>query len=157
LCFATLVKTRWARWAKVGVLRDFLNYDSAVFLNDLGVSIYDLWGRSKYTETLVKAKVDCSGERKSQDFWNIFLYNIMIKTYKISWGTPSRCPTIWDASCNFTSLYHYIIRKCVSKSWTFWYASQSFSWAIYFRCYSKKLQSQNCGNLAQNNKLILPD
>jgi hypothetical protein len=56
----------------------------------------------------------------------------MIKTCKITWGTPCRCLTIWGASWNFASLYHYIIWKCVSRFWTFSYASQSFSRAIYF-------------------------
>jgi hypothetical protein len=40
---------------------------------------------------------------------------------------------IWGASWNFASIYHYIIRKCVSKSWTFSNASQSFFWPFYFR------------------------
>jgi hypothetical protein len=56
----------------------------------------------------------------------------MIKTFKITWGTPCRCQTIWSASWNFASLYHYIIRKCFSKSWTFSDASQSLSREIYF-------------------------
>jgi hypothetical protein len=78
----------------------------------------------------VGTNVDCSGERltcvpKSSGFWNTFWYNI------IPWGTPYSWATTWDASMNFASLYHYIIRKCVSKSWTFWDASQSFSQAIY--------------------------
>jgi hypothetical protein len=83
------------------------------------------------------SKVDFSGERltcvgKSSGFWNTFSYNIMTKTWKITWGTPCRCLTIWGASWNFASLYHYIIRKCVSKSWTFSNASQSFFRAFYF-------------------------
>jgi hypothetical protein len=76
--------------------------------------------------------VDCLGERltcvpKSSGFWNPFWYNIMVKTCNIPWGTSYSWATTWDASMNFTSLYHYIIRKCFSKSWTFWDSSQSFS------------------------------
>jgi hypothetical protein len=43
----------------------------------------------------------------------------MIKTCKIPWGTPYSWATTWGASRNFPCLYHDIIRKCVSKSWTF--------------------------------------
>jgi hypothetical protein len=86
------------------------------------------------------SKVDCSGERltcvgKSSGFWNSFSYKMVLKTRKISRGTPYSWPTTWGASWNFTSLYHYIKRKCVSKSWSFSNASQSFSQAIYFNSY----------------------
>jgi hypothetical protein len=61
-----------------------------------------------------------------------FRFTIAVKTFKITWGTPCRCPTIWGTSWNFSSLYHYIIRKCVLKSWTFSDARQSLSREIYF-------------------------
>jgi hypothetical protein len=67
--------------------------------------------------------VDCSGERltcipKTSGFWNTFSYNIMIKTCKIHWGIPCRCPTIRGASWNVTSLYQYIIPKFLQTFWS---------------------------------------
>jgi hypothetical protein len=56
----------------------------------------------------------------------------MIQTCKIPWGTPYTWATTWGASSNFKSLYHYVIRKCVSKSWAFSDASQSLFRAFYF-------------------------
>jgi hypothetical protein len=106
--------------------------------SDLAVRL----GRQTWPADLIRkgslANVDCSGERltcvpKSSGFWNTFSYNIRIKTCKIHWGIPCRCPTIRGASWNVTSLYHYIKPKCVSKSSTFWDASQSFSRAIYIK------------------------
>jgi hypothetical protein len=83
------------------------------------------------------SKVDCLWERltcvwKSSGFVNTYSYNIMIKTCKIPWGTPYSWATTWGASRNFKGLYHYFIRKCVSKSWTFSYAGLITSQAIYF-------------------------
>jgi hypothetical protein len=107
---------------------DFLGCKYSTVLTDFIYEICHVMSES--------ANVDCSGERltcvpKSSGFWNTFWYNIMVKTCNIPWGTPYSWETTWDASMNFTSLYHYTIRKYVSKSWTFWDASQSFSWAIY--------------------------
>jgi hypothetical protein len=90
-------------------------------------------------------KVDCSGERLTcvgKRFWNTFSSNIRIKTCKIPWGTPCRAGQLYGAgaSWNFISLYHYIIRKCVSKSWIFSNVSQSFSQAIFFRIRSKVIR-----------------
>jgi hypothetical protein len=55
------------------------------------------------------SKVDFSGERlmvcwKIWGFWNSFSYKIVLKTWKIPWGSPCSCPTIWVASWNFTRL-----------------------------------------------------
>jgi hypothetical protein len=116
---------------------------SGVQLQCVAARKHHTFGQAELTRSAcVFAKVDCSGERltcvrKSSGFWNTFSYNIMIKTCKVPWGIPYSWATTWGASRNFISLYHYIIRKCVSKSGTFSYASQSFSRAIYFtRCYT---------------------
>jgi hypothetical protein len=49
----------------------------------------DLWGRSYE----LWERLTCI--RKRSGFWNTFSYKVMIKTLKIPWGTPCRCPSIW--------------------------------------------------------------
>jgi hypothetical protein len=41
---------------------------------------------------------------------------MVLKTRKISRGTPYSCPTTWGASWNFTSLYHYIKNENVFQN-----------------------------------------
>jgi hypothetical protein len=56
-------------------------------------------------------------------FWNSLLYKIVLKAPR----GPFSCTTIWVAPWNFTRLFHYFIRKWVSKSSNFPTDHQSFS------------------------------